>query len=134
MIEFANRANISDSTGSRPEPVVHPVDRLLGEVLVDRSVQRLRGSQVVAERLLHHDPRLRGQPDPGDPLGDPAEEERRHLQVEQDPLGVAERVRHRTGRSAWSPRSPSTYCSRSSSLAAAGAVGSMLFSFSEAAA
>ena len=64
MIEFANRTNSRLSTGSRPEPVVDPVDGVLAEVLVHRLVELLRAGQVGAERLLHHHPRAlaRGRP------------------------------------------------------------------------
>ena len=42
-----------------PEVVVDPVDLVLVEVLGELRVQRPRRGEVVAERLLHHDPALR---------------------------------------------------------------------------
>jgi hypothetical protein len=78
----------------QPEPVVHPEDRVLREELVHELIQLDRAVQVGAERLLHHDPVALGPARGRDALGDPAEQQRRHLQVEQDLLAIADRIRH----------------------------------------
>ena len=117
-----------------PEPVVDPVDRLLGEDRVHRLVELLGAAQVGAERLLDHDPGAVGQPRRADAVGDAAEQRRRHLQVEQDarrPCAPSPpspgRSRRRRGRRRRSRADPSM-------RAAAGASGSMSLSRSDAAA
>jgi hypothetical protein len=77
------------------QPVVDPVDSVLAEVGVHGGVQPLCAGQVMAERLLHHDPVAVGVAHGGDALRDAAEQGGRDLQIEQHPLGVADRIRHR---------------------------------------
>ncbi len=76
------------------QPVVDTVDVVLGEVLVHRGVQLLGAGQVVAERLLDHDPAPAGPARAGDALGDAPEQRRRDLQVEQHPLAGADLCGH----------------------------------------
>ena len=94
MIEFANRSEHQVVHRVQPQPVVHPVDGVLREVLVHRRVQLLGAGQVGAERLLDHDPVALGAAGRGDALGDAAEQRRRHLKVEQHALAVADGIRH----------------------------------------
>jgi hypothetical protein len=67
--------------GLLAEEVVDPEHPVLGVVLRDAFVQRFRGGQVVPERLLDDQPRARGQARRGDPVGDRAEQRRRHGEV-----------------------------------------------------
>jgi hypothetical protein len=77
------------------QPVVDPVDRVLREEPVHRRVERLCTGQVGPEGLLHHHPGALGPPRRRDALGDAAEQERGHLQVEQGSSGVAHLPGHR---------------------------------------
>ena len=65
----------------------------LVDVLVKLLGERARRREVVPEGLLHHHPRVRGQPRIGEALHDPAEEERRDLEVEDRSLGALDRGR-----------------------------------------
>ena len=59
-----------------------------------RVVQLPRPGQVRTERLFHHHPGTGGPPRRGNALGDPPEQERRHLHVIQQPLARADRIGH----------------------------------------
>ncbi len=74
--------------------MVDPVDVVLGEVLVQGRVQRLRTGQVLTEWLLHHDAGAGGTPGGRDAIGDPAEQRRRHLQVVQHLLSGPDLAGH----------------------------------------
>ncbi|MEK6439156.1 hypothetical protein WBK50_09100 [Pseudonocardia sp. T1-2H] len=79
----------------QPEPVVDPVDPVLGEEPLHRVVQLLRAGQVGPEGLLHHHAGAVGASDLGDALSDAPEQDRRDLQVEQRPGPATDLVRHR---------------------------------------
>ena len=81
--------------GIKGQPVIDPEDCLFREVRVHRGVELLRAGDIVAERLLHHDPGILGAPRRRDAVGYPAEQRRRHLQVVQHPAAGADGVRHR---------------------------------------
>ena len=73
-----------------PEVVVDAVELALVEVLVHLRGQRARRLEVVAEGLLDHDARVRGEARAGQALDHGAEEERRDLEVEDGAAGVLE--------------------------------------------
>ena len=75
------------------EVVVDPVELALVEVLVHLGGERPRGLEVVAERLLDDDARVRGETGAGEPLDDRAEQERRDLEIEDRAPGVLEHAR-----------------------------------------
>jgi hypothetical protein len=77
-----------------PEEVVDPVELVLGDVLMQLVGQRPGRGLVVAERLLDHHPRRRGQPGVGEAGHDLAEQERRDLQVEDRHVRAFDGVRH----------------------------------------
>ena len=77
------------------QPVVHPVDVVLGEVFVHGRVERLRAGQITAERLFDHHPGALRPAGAGDALGDAAEQERRHLEIEQCLAARTHLLRHR---------------------------------------
>ena len=54
--ELAKRSVSRFWTVSLPEIMVDPVGLLFGEDLADLVVDRLRGGEIAAERLLQHDP------------------------------------------------------------------------------
>ena len=72
------------------EEVVDPVELLLVDVLVHLVVQLLRRGEVVSERLLHHHPRVLGEPGAGKSLDHGAEQERRNLEVEDRAARLAQ--------------------------------------------
>ena len=76
-----------------PQVVVDPEELRLVDVAVQLGGERPRGLEVVAERLLDDDAGRARQPRLRQPLHDPAEQERRDLEVEDRQLGVPERVR-----------------------------------------
>ena len=65
-----------------PEVVVDAEELRLVDVLVELVGERARGLEVVAERLLDDDPRVLREPGLREALDDPAEQERRDLEVE----------------------------------------------------
>ena len=75
------------------EEVVDPVELVLSDVLVDLGGELARGLEVVAERLLHHHPRVLGQARVRQPLDRHAEERRRDLEVEDRALGALDLAR-----------------------------------------
>ena len=75
-----------------PEVVVDPVQLGLVEVLVKLVRERAGRLEVVAEGLLHDDPRILRQAGVGQPLDDPAEQEGRDLEVEDRCLGALDRL------------------------------------------
>ena len=75
-----------------PEVVVDPVELRLVEVLVQLGRERARRDEVVAERLLDDDARVRGQAGVVEALDHAAEEERRDLEVEDRLLRARDRV------------------------------------------
>ena len=75
-----------------PQVVVDPEDLRLVDVAVHLGGERPRGREVVAERLLDDDAGRPRQPRLRQPLHDPAEQERRDLEVEDRQLRVPERV------------------------------------------
>jgi hypothetical protein len=79
----------------QPEPMVDPVDRLLGEDGVHGGVEFPRAAQIRAERLLHHHPGTLGPVRRRDTPCDAPEQRRRHLEVEQGPTTVAHLAGHR---------------------------------------
>jgi hypothetical protein len=76
------------------EEVIDPVKLRLVDVLVDPVGELPRRGEVVAERLLHHDPPAPDQPGVAQAPGDGAEQERRDLQVEHRGRGVPDRLTH----------------------------------------
>ena len=74
-----------------PQVVVDAEDLRLVDVLVELLGERARGLAVVAERLFDDDPGVRRQAGLGEPLDDPAEEERRDLEVEDRALRAGDR-------------------------------------------
>ena len=79
-----------------PEVVVDPVELRLVDVPVQLRGERAGRLEVVAERLLDHDARVRRQRrHSASPLDDPAEEERRDLEVEDRRCGAADALRDR---------------------------------------
>ena len=81
------------------EVVVDPQELRLVDVLVQLVRQRAGGRRVAAERLLHDDARIRRQPGIRQALDDPAEEERRDLEVEHGRGGVRRSPPRRARRS-----------------------------------
>ena len=76
-----------------PQEVVDSAQLRLVDVLVQLVGQRAGGCQVMAERLLHHDPCAAGQPGPGESAHHHAEERRWDLQVEHGVTGPVDRLR-----------------------------------------
>jgi hypothetical protein len=74
--------------------VVDPVQLRLVDVPVDLLAQGARGREVVAERLLHDDAGVFGQPGGREPGDDGAEQEGRDLEVEHGGARAADRGRH----------------------------------------
>ena len=74
------------------QEVIDPVDLVLGQHLQQLAVECLRGREVVAERLLDHDPRTVGELLFGEPSHDGAEQVGWDLQVEQRMVGGADRL------------------------------------------
>ena len=68
-----------------PEEVVDAVELRLVDERVQLRVQRARGGEVVAERLLDDDARVLGETGVGQALDDRAEERGRDLEVEDGP-------------------------------------------------
>ncbi len=85
---LAKRRNRIPANAQLPEVVVDAEELGLVDVAVELAGQRARRGQVVAERLLHDDARLRRQAGLRQALDDGAEEERRDLEVEDRPAGV----------------------------------------------
>ncbi len=75
-----------------PEVVVDPVELRLVDVLVQLGGELVGGGEIVPERLLDDDARGLRQAGLGEPLDDPAEEERRDLEVEDRQLGAVDRL------------------------------------------
>ena len=73
------------------QEVVDPVELRLVDGLVQLAGELPRRRQVVAERLLHHDPGVLGQARVVQALDHPAEQERRDLQVEDRLAGALDR-------------------------------------------
>jgi hypothetical protein len=76
-----------------PEVVVDPVELRLLDVLMELSGQLVRRGQVVAEGLLDHDAPALRESRVVQALDDPAEEERRDLEVEDGSLRAVDRLR-----------------------------------------
>ena len=76
-----------------PEVVVDAEDLRLLDVLVELLGELARGLAVVAEGLLDDDPGVLRQAGLGEALDDPAEEERRDLEVEDGARGAGDRGR-----------------------------------------
>jgi hypothetical protein len=75
-----------------PQEVVDPKELGLVDVVVQLGGERPRGLEVVAERLLDDDAGRARQPRLSKALHDPAEQERRDLEVEDRQRRVPERV------------------------------------------
>ena len=80
--------------GHLPEEVVDPVELRLVDQRVQLGVEGACGGEVVAERLLDDDPRIRGETRLREPADDRAEQGRRDLEVEDRPRGTTDRRRH----------------------------------------
>ena len=76
------------------EEVVDPVDLRLVEDLEELVVQLASAGEVVAERLLDHDPAAVGEPRVVEAVDDAGEERRRDLQVEDRVAGALQGLAH----------------------------------------
>ena len=72
--------------------VIDPVELGLVDVLVDVGGERVRGGEVVAERLLDDDAGVGGQSRLGQALDHGREQKRRDLEVEDGPLRGRDRL------------------------------------------
>ena len=72
------------------EVVVDAEDRLLGEDVVQRPVERTGGGEIVSERFLDHDARSRGATRSGQMVDDGREERRRNREIVERPACVTE--------------------------------------------